>query len=117
MKSRTYAKHTSRRAHQPGKMNKAETAYAHRLELLKKAGDIIGYEFECYKFKLAANTFFTPDFVVYSADGTMEVHEVKGHWEDDARVKIKVFADRYPIRVRAVMKAGGGWNIEEIKPS
>jgi hypothetical protein len=26
------------------------------------------------------------------ADGQLQAHEVKGHWEDDARVKIKVAA-------------------------
>lgn len=27
-----------------------------------------------------------------AADGVMECHEVKGHWQDDARAKIKIAA-------------------------
>lgn len=52
------------------------------------------------------------------ADGALEAHEVKGFWEDDARAKIKIAADMYPIRFIAVQvlpkKAGGGWKIEEF---
>ncbi len=52
------------------------------------------------------------------SDGTMEMHEVKGFWQDDARVKIKVAADMYPLKFIAVKrrakKNGGGWSIEEF---
>ena len=48
------------------------------------------------------------------ADGTLEVHEVKGHWVDDARVKIKVAADMYPFRFIAIKAAGGNWQTEEF---
>jgi len=44
------------------------------------------------------------------------MHEVKGFWQDDARVKIKVAADMYPFRFIAVKprakKDGGGWQTE-----
>jgi hypothetical protein len=103
-----------------GRMNKTEQAYEQ--EVLKPAmqsGQIIWYQFEGIKFRLADNTFYTPDFSVMNADGTMEIHEVKGFWQDDARVKIKVAADRYPFRFIAVKriakKNGGGWYIEEFK--
>ncbi|EAA9058606.1 DUF1064 domain-containing protein [Salmonella enterica] len=50
--------------------------------------------------------------------GEMELHEVKGFWTDDARVKTKVAADQYPFRIIGVTakakKAGGGWNIEKF---
>lgn len=53
-----------------------------------------------------------------NADGVMEMHEVKGFWTDDARVKIKVAADQYPFRFiafKAVAKSrGGGWLREEF---
>lgn len=52
------------------------------------------------------------------ADGSMELHEVKGHWQDDARVKIKVASSLYPFRFQAVRvkpkREGGGWDIEEF---
>ncbi|MEL3275184.1 hypothetical protein R9Q35_14440, partial [Escherichia coli] len=60
----------------------------------------------------------TPDFAVMLATGEMELHEVKGFWTDDARVKTKVAADQYPFRIIGVTvkpkKAGGGWIIEEF---
>lgn len=104
----------ARPRHTPGTMNKLEQAYAQRLELLKRAGEIQEYHFECIKFKLAPNTFYTPDFMVVAKDGTLEFHETKGFFEDDARVKIKVFASLYPFRVIAVRKEKGEWTIEEI---
>lgn len=96
-----------------GAMNKTEAAYAQHLGLLQAAGDVVWFRFEGLKFRLADNTFYTPDFAVMRADGAIEAHEVKGHWQDDARVKIKVAADLYPVRFIAVTaqskKAGGGW--------
>jgi hypothetical protein len=99
-----------------GAMNKTEAAYAGHLELRRAAGEVLWHRFEGLKFRLADNTFYTPDFAVMLADGAMEAHEVKGFWTDDARVKIKVAADLYPFRFVAVKaqskKAGGGWDVE-----
>jgi hypothetical protein len=98
-----------------GTMNKTEEAYSRHLETLRIAGENNGFMFEAMKFRLADNTFYTPDFIVFAADGVIEAHEVKGFWEDDARVKIKVFADKFPFRVVAVTKGkGGAWNREEF---
>lgn len=72
------------------------------------------YKFEGWKFKLADNTFYTPDFAVMLASSELQCHEVKGFWTDDARVKIKVAADIYPIKFIAVKKSKGGWAIEEF---
>lgn len=97
----------------PGVMNKTEAAYDAHLGLLQAAGEILWRRFEGVKLRLADKTFYTPDFAVMAADGVMEMHEVKGFWEDDARAKIKIAADQYPFRFRAVMvrpkKDGGGW--------
>lgn len=99
-----------------GQMNKTESEYAQHLELLKRAGEITWYRFEGMKFRLADNTFYTPDFSVMCSDGLVEMHEVKGFWTDDARVKIKVAADMYPFAFKAVQKQakkeGGGWKVE-----
>lgn len=101
-----------------GAMNKTEAAYAMTLELRKAAGEVAWYRFEGLKFRLADNTFYTPDFAVLLAGGALEAHEVKGHMMEDANVKIKVAADLYPIRffiVRAKPKReGGGWKIEGV---
>lgn len=101
-----------------GAMNKTEAAYAAHLEALKHAGVVLWFRFEGLKFRLADNTFYTPDFAVMAASGQMECHEVKGFMHDDANVKIKVAADSYPFRFIVVRikpkKDGGGWNIHEV---
>ena len=101
-----------------GQRNKTETQYEQTLELQKQAGDVLWYRFEGLKLRLADNTFYTPDFAVMRSDGVMELHEVKGFWQDDARVKIKVAASIYPFRFVAVKarakKNGGGWEREDF---
>ena len=95
-----------------GAKNKTETAYGHHLQLLLTAGEILWYRFEGIKLRLADKTFYTADYNVMRADGLLEMHEVKGVWTDDARVKIKVAADQYPFRFIAVKKSKGGWEYE-----
>lgn len=101
-----------------GVMNKTEAAYAATLDQRRNAGEVAWYKFEGLKFRLADNTFYTPDFAVMLADGALEAHEVKGRWQDDARAKIKIAADMYPMRFVAVRvkpkKDGGGWALEEF---
>lgn len=101
-----------------GKMNKSEMAYAEYLGGLMAIGDVIWFQFEGVKLRLADNTFYTPDFAVMAGDGVLEMHEVKGFWHDDARVKIKVAAERFPFRFKAVKprakKHGGGYEEEHF---
>ena len=107
------------RGRQPvGSMNKTEAAYADHLRVLQFAGEIAWHKFEGVKLRLADNTFYTPDFAVMTADGTIELHEIKGFMQDDAAVKIKVAAAMYPFRfviVKAKPKRdGGGWSAIEV---
>lgn len=101
-----------------GELNKTEQAYADRLKLLQHAGEVAWFKFEGVKLRLADNTFYSPDFAVMLASGELEMHEVKGVWQDDARAKIKIAADIYPFRFIAVKvqskKDGGGWAVEEF---
>jgi len=101
-----------------GQMNKTEADYSAHLDLLKNAGDVAWFKFEGLKFRLADNTFYTPDFAVMMAGGEMQAHEVKGFWQDDARAKIKIAADLYPFQFIAVKvkpkKDGGGWSYENF---
>lgn len=100
-----------------GKRNGTETEYEKYLEQLKHDGSIIWHKFEGIKLRLADNTFYSPDFVVLNKDYQIEIHEVKGYWTDDAKVKIKVASDLYPFLFKAIYKIpkknGGGWR-EEI---
>jgi hypothetical protein len=95
-----------------GRMNKTEAAYAGELEIRRLAGEIAWYRFEAIKLRLAAKTFYTPDFLVVLADGEVQFHEVKGFWRDDARVKIKVAAEQFPFVFIAIHKTKGGWETE-----
>ena len=96
-------------------MNKTETKYSVQLEMLKLSEQIKEWRFEPLKFRLAKNTFYTPDFLVVT-DNRFEIHEVKGgFWRDDARVKIKVAANLYPwFKWIAAQLIRGEWKIEEI---
>ena len=105
--------------HKPGVMNGIEAEYAAILELRKRAGgDIDWYAFEAITLKLADDTRYTPDFLVMRSDCTLECHETKARWEDDALVKIKVAADKFPFRFIAqekiAKKYGGGWRAREF---
>lgn len=104
-----------------GAMNKSEAAYAQHLGLLQAAGDVVWFRFEGLKFRLADNTFYTPDFAVMRSDGSLEAHEVKGAraiFQDDAKVKIKVAAELYPVQFFACFprktKDGGGFDVEPV---
>lgn len=108
------AKAVRRAFHKAGEMNKTEAAYAAYLEILKRAGEIADYRFEAVKLRLADKTFYTPDFVVLAPDGVLEMHEVKGFWEEDARVKIKVAAAQFPFRFVAITRDKGNWSFESF---
>lgn len=102
-----------------GAMNKTETAYAATLEQRKQAGEVVWFKFEGMKFRLADNTFYTPDFVVLLADGALEAHEVKGAraiFQDDAKAKVKIAADMYPLAFVVAFpipkNKGGGWEFD-----
>lgn len=86
----------------PGQMNKTEAAYARVLKLRMLAKEILHYDYEPERLRLADNTYYVPDFRVIMADGTIEFHEVKACTssnaflcEDDARVKFKVAAETH----------------------
>lgn len=100
----------------PGQMNKLESRYADRLELLKRAGQIATYWYEGITLRLARRTGLTPDFVVQLTDGTLELHECKGFMQDDAAVKLKVAATMFPFTFRLARWIKGEWKIEVIEP-
>lgn len=95
-----------------GQMNKTEAAYAMELEAQRHLGTVAWWAFEGLKYRLADNTFYTPDFAVMLASGVLQAHEVKGHWEEDARAKIKIAAALFPIQFIAIKKVKGGWERE-----
>jgi len=95
-------------------MNKLEHRYAEHLTIEQHQGEIEAFRFEPLKLRLADRTFVELDFLVVAKDRVIELHEVKGHWEDDARVKIKVAAELFPwFRFYGVQwRKATGWNME-----
>lgn len=106
--------------HKNGEMNTYEREYAEQvLDKQQQVGEITTYWFERFTLKIADDCRYTCDFLVQFPDGTLEFREVKGHWEDDALVKIKVAAEMFPIFSfiaiqRLTKKAGGGWKIRNF---
>jgi hypothetical protein len=104
--------------HAAGQMNGMEKRYAAHLDLRLAVKEISAWKFEPLKLKLAPATFWTPDFEVVMPDGGIELHETKGHWEDDARVKIKIAAQAFrEFLIVAVTwdKRNKIWRFEEFR--
>lgn len=101
-----------------GEMNKTEARYAKLLEYREHAREIAWWKFESVKLRLADKTTYTADFFVMLITGELEVHEVKGYWEEDARIKIKLAAELYPFRFLAVkwLKDDSRWSFEDFSP-
>lgn len=111
----------ARAVYQPkkGQLNRTEAAYAAELERQKQAGLINWFGFEVIRLRLAPSTGYTPDFVVITSQGEVEMREVKGFWRDDAKVKVKLAAALYPFFRFVVVTAkpkrdGGGFNLEDV---
>lgn len=90
-------------------MNQTETRYAARLTALYKAGEIAWFAFAPMNLRLGDKCFYSVDFMVMLNDGKLEAHEVKGYWTDDALVKIKVAAEKFPFQFVAVKWIKGQW--------
>jgi hypothetical protein len=105
--------------HEPGQMNGLEKRYAAHLGLRKLTGEIADWRFEAIKLRLAPKTYYSPDFAVVTTSGRIELHETKGHWEDDARVKVKVAAAMFPwfdfVGVQ-MEKRNKTWQFEQFNP-
>lgn len=103
-------------------MNRVEEKYSYHLQDRLLAGEIRWWMYEAWKMRLADNTYYTPDFIVIDNALFIEAHEVKSEWstgkpgwQEDARVKIKVAAEMYPIRfLAATLMRDGSWQFEEF---
>ena len=99
-------------------MNKTETDFLAYLKVTHP-GDFIFRE--GLGIRIGNGCVYWPDFIVESewADG-VTVYEVKGFMRDDAAVKIKAAASKFPsfkfYLVHRDKSAPGGWRIEEVLP-
>jgi hypothetical protein len=92
-------------------MNGTEKAFADSLSKQTLAGEIVRWTFESVTLKLGDNCRYTPDFYVLMSDGSVTFYEVKGFWRDDARVKIKAAASKFPSKMRPP-----SWRRQRIRP-
>lgn len=101
-----------------GIMNANEERYA---SLLMQQG--LTFEFESITLSLAPRTTLTCDFAVVTEDDYFELHEVKGgkkdgkfHVEEDAWVKLKMAAAKFPwLKIVVVWwHKDYGWKEQEI---
>ena len=94
-------------------MNKTEARYA---TLLGDLDGVVQVRFEAIRLRLGHRLHYTPDFWVLRADGTQELHEVKGGFvREDAVVKFKAAAAMWGRAYRFYLAQwkGGEWRITE----
>ena len=95
-----------------GQPNRQETKF---LELLINEGwTFIAYE--AVKIRLAHQCWYTPDILAWKPKEKITFFEVKGFWEDDARVKVKVAARLLPkqFSIRTARYLKGTWQIKHV---
>lgn len=95
--------------------NKTEAAFAAWLRARNADCQV---EREGITLLLANGVRYTPDYAVISQEGRVTLWEVKGHMRDDAAVKIKVAAARFPhfsFRLAtATDRTLTDWRIEKV---
>lgn len=112
-----------------GVMNRTETAFVRHLEALMHAGEVLWFKFEAMTFKIAEGVRYTPDFIALFSSGQLVAFEVKGtttkklksgtvkapYFHDgDAKPKIKIAADMFPLAFKVVYLVAGEWVEEEF---
>ena len=99
--------------------NKMERDYSRLLDTRKAAGEVANYRYEAVKFLVAnpqqgKQAFWTPDFYVVLSDGSIEIHEVKGHMREAAMVRIKCVSEWCGVPVKVIYKRNGEWKVESV---
>ena len=93
--------------------SKLEAAYAAELAAQQQAGVVRGWRYEALTVRLLSGIRYTPDFVVWRPDGSLELHEVKGWWREDAKLKFREAAAQWPMFRWVVVSRpkGGAWQL------
>jgi hypothetical protein len=93
-----------------GEPNKTEAKYGDHLADLKALGRVSDYAFEPMKLRLAGRTWLKIDYAVKVTTGLILVDVKGGPLEDDAAVKLKVCAEKYPwLPLYLVYRERGAW--------
>ncbi len=81
--------------------SKLEREYYNKLNLLKKAGEILFF-LRQVPFDLPGGITYRLDFMVFYACGEVELVETKGYMTKDAQIKIKQVEDLYNVNIKIV---------------
>jgi hypothetical protein len=81
--------------------SKAEARYAERLELRKRAGDVLFY-LEQVPVRLPGKTKYVVDFVVFEASGDVRFIDVKGMETQVFKLKKRQVEELYPFEIEVV---------------
>lgn len=106
----------------PGTMNRSEERYAEEsLEPRRRAGEILTWQYQPVRLRLARESIFTPDFGLLRSDGVYTLQDFKGFQEIAALVRIKVAASLYwwwafELVSKRTKKAGGGYEVKPVEP-
>jgi hypothetical protein len=119
---RVTARATTKEPRGENRMNRSERRYHAHLQAELAAGRITWFAREPIVLRLAENLRYLPDFLVVTADGYLECHEVKGaggqnfnarawkHPHPDGIVKLKMADELFPFKFWLVWpEKGGGW--------
>jgi hypothetical protein len=97
------------------RMNGWEGEYNDQLELRRRDGEILWFDYEVMRLEIADGSWWKFDFLVKFRDGRIEIHEIKGWMRREDRVKIRAAAAKYPIPIFVVSKSSGRFTIERVK--
>lgn len=95
-------------------MNKWEAQFAQTLEVRKQAGELIWWAFEPIRIRLADGAFYRPDFVTVDRQGRTEIYEIKGHFREAARVRLRVAAEKLPYPFYLVRESKGQFKVMPV---
>jgi len=83
--------------------SKLEWQYYMRLELLKKAGEVVFF-LRQVPFHLPGGVKYVTDFVVFYANGEVRFIDIKGMETAQFKAKLKMVEALYPVTIDAIKR-------------
>ena len=81
--------------------SKAEAKYFDQLTLLQKSGQVVFF-LRQVGFDLPGKVRYFCDFLVFHADGSCEVIDIKGMDTPISKAKRKMVEDIYPVKIKII---------------
>lgn len=86
--------------------SKLEASYYKFLKLCQKSGQVLFF-LRQIPFDLPGKTKYLADFMVFYADGTVQIIDVKGKDTPLSLIKRKQTEELYPVKIEVVSKVPG----------